>query len=215
MNAEYRAVNIEQKKERRRIILEAARALFVQSDLNEISMQEVAKKSGLAKGTLFFYFKTKEGLFLALAEQELSKWYESFNKYLLKCKTLGSKDIAAILDLMFQNNSMVVRFFSLMASKLERNIDYKTAYNFKKFLRNNIIKSGSLIEKCIPSFKQGDGAKYLMFFYILIIGIYPTANPGEIVSEVIKEPGMEIFKVDFKQTFIEMMNIFLNGINKL
>ena len=37
---------------------------------------------GLAKGTLFLYFKTKEGLFLALAEQKMEAWHQHFNELL-------------------------------------------------------------------------------------------------------------------------------------
>lgn len=50
---------------KKRHILEAARRLLVDRDFADIVLDDVAKKAGVAKGTLFLYFKSKEELFSA------------------------------------------------------------------------------------------------------------------------------------------------------
>jgi AcrR family transcriptional regulator len=50
---------------KKRHILEAARRLLVERDFQEIVLDDVAKKAGVAKGTLFLHFKNKEELFSA------------------------------------------------------------------------------------------------------------------------------------------------------
>lgn len=50
---------------KKRKILEAARCLLVDRDFSDIVLDDVAKKAGVAKGTLFLYFKSKEELFSA------------------------------------------------------------------------------------------------------------------------------------------------------
>jgi len=50
---------------KKRHILEAARRLLVERDFSDIVLDDVAKRAGVAKGTLFLYFKSKEELFSA------------------------------------------------------------------------------------------------------------------------------------------------------
>ncbi|MFI5350944.1 MAG: TetR/AcrR family transcriptional regulator [Elusimicrobiota bacterium] len=50
---------------KKRHILEAARRLLVEHDFQDIVLDDVAKKAGVAKGTLFLHFKNKEELFSA------------------------------------------------------------------------------------------------------------------------------------------------------
>lgn len=46
-------------------ILDAARALLVQRGFQDVALDDVAKKAGVAKGTLFLYYKSKDELFSA------------------------------------------------------------------------------------------------------------------------------------------------------
>jgi AcrR family transcriptional regulator len=67
--------NKEQTKER---ILEAALALFRQKGLEATTTKEISRKAGIAEGTLFNYFKTKEDLALYFFQKEtedLIQWF--------------------------------------------------------------------------------------------------------------------------------------------
>lgn len=50
-------------------ILEAARSLFEAQGFRAITMADIAKAAGVAKGTLYNYFDSKEEVFAALAER--------------------------------------------------------------------------------------------------------------------------------------------------
>ena len=56
-----------EKEQRRKLILDAAQALFFSKHYDEITIEEIAEKSQLAKGTLYLYFKSKEALYSAVA----------------------------------------------------------------------------------------------------------------------------------------------------
>jgi len=56
-----------EKEQRRKLIVDAAQTLFFSKHYNEITIEEIAKKSQLAKGTLYLYFKSKEALYSAVA----------------------------------------------------------------------------------------------------------------------------------------------------
>jgi AcrR family transcriptional regulator len=68
------------KEETKRRILSAALELFKEKGLEGTTTKEISKKSGIAEGTLFNYFKTKEDLALYFFQKEtedLIKWFRS------------------------------------------------------------------------------------------------------------------------------------------
>src|SRR5271168_610711 len=69
----------ENKENTRRAILRAALQLFAEKGFYRTTTKAISKKAGIAEGTLFNYFETKEDLALYFFEQELVeviKWYE-------------------------------------------------------------------------------------------------------------------------------------------
>jgi AcrR family transcriptional regulator len=67
----------ELSEDRRNEILDAALEVFSESGLQEASVDDVVERSGLSKGTLYWYFKSKDRLIGALMKrffaQELGK----------------------------------------------------------------------------------------------------------------------------------------------
>ena len=73
-----RARSLEQKALRRRAVLQAAETYLLEVGYEVFSMSKLAKKIGLAKGTLYLYFQTREELFLTLYDQSLIRWSQVF-----------------------------------------------------------------------------------------------------------------------------------------
>lgn len=65
----------ESEAERRRQILDAARACFHASGFHAARVDDVAKRAGLSKGAVYFYFPSKDQLFLALVLQAHDQTY--------------------------------------------------------------------------------------------------------------------------------------------
>ncbi|MFG1401726.1 TetR/AcrR family transcriptional regulator [Xanthobacter sediminis] len=60
------------RAERRRAILEAALAEFAAHGFAVTRLDDVARRAGVAKGTIYLYFSDKEALFRALVEENIS-----------------------------------------------------------------------------------------------------------------------------------------------
>lgn len=56
---------------RRRVILDAARRGLIEKGYHELQLDELAARAGVAKGTLYLYFKSKEDLVAAVLEDLL------------------------------------------------------------------------------------------------------------------------------------------------
>ena len=73
-----RARSLEQKALRRHAVLQVAETYLLEAGYEAFSMSKLAKKIGLAKGTLYLYFQTREELFLTLYDQSLIRWSQTF-----------------------------------------------------------------------------------------------------------------------------------------
>ena len=65
-----------QRQERVELILEAAEAVLAEKSYYEMSMDEVAARVGIAKGTIYLHFPGKEDLVMALFQRTLIKYVE-------------------------------------------------------------------------------------------------------------------------------------------
>src|SRR5215469_11066558 len=69
----------ENKEKTKRAILDAALKLFAEKGFYNTTTKAISRKAGIAEGTLFNYFETKEDLALFFFEREMDavvKWYE-------------------------------------------------------------------------------------------------------------------------------------------
>lgn len=72
----------EQLREARRIqILDAALTVYVRLGYNGSDMDLVAAQAGLAKGLIYYYYKTKQDLFRAMFQWALDKSMEMSNRF--------------------------------------------------------------------------------------------------------------------------------------
>jgi AcrR family transcriptional regulator len=63
------------------IILEAAARLFSKRGFRETPMTEISRITGAAEGTIFYHFKSKEELFVAILEDFKNNIIEEFKNY--------------------------------------------------------------------------------------------------------------------------------------
>ena len=74
-----RAVLEKDKLSKRTSIIQAAATLLQKKDWAELSMDEVAKRAKIAKGTLYLYFPTKEDLCLRIHSADYESWFMDLN----------------------------------------------------------------------------------------------------------------------------------------
>jgi TetR/AcrR family transcriptional regulator len=69
-----------EKEHRREEILVAAQAVFFEKGLQNSTMDEIAERAELSKGTLYLYYKSKEDLYLAVMIQGMEVLHAMFEK---------------------------------------------------------------------------------------------------------------------------------------
>ncbi len=68
------------ESERRSQILRSARAVFIEKGFVACRVEDVAKRAGLSKGAVYFYFSSKRDLFMALLREEHENTYSFLDK---------------------------------------------------------------------------------------------------------------------------------------
>lgn len=76
------------EKERKEEILQAALTCFSRRGYYETTMEEIAIAANLSKGLIYYYFKSKRELFLAL----LDAWFAQFDRRWQEVLALGSAE---------------------------------------------------------------------------------------------------------------------------
>ena len=69
-----------EKVERSTEILDAAESVIFEKGFENATMEEVASKAELSKGTLYLYFKSKEEIYLAIRLRAIRKLFELFSE---------------------------------------------------------------------------------------------------------------------------------------
>ena len=82
MAFKQRAIAVEDKEVRRHALLDAAEALFLEHPDRMASVAEVAQAAGVAKGTVYLYFPSKEEMLLALHERHMAHYFAALMKLL-------------------------------------------------------------------------------------------------------------------------------------
>ena len=212
-----RAINDKEKLERRGVILAAAMQLFMASSFSAVNMQAVADKAGIAKGTTYLYFKTKEELFLALLAEELAGWLKTLRGQLneLSDSTLplndAIEDFSVRVANSFAKHPGMARLIPLVHAILEQNIDPAAALSYKRRLRMRFMTAGLQIEDVLSFLKAGQGAELLLTIYSLLVGLQGMAEPAPSVVQALQESDLGLFRIEMTPKLTSLLIQILTG----
>ncbi|MEW6736055.1 MAG: TetR family transcriptional regulator [Acidobacteriota bacterium] len=209
-----RAHKHEDKQERRQTILDVALQLWEQTAYSQLTMAEIAERAGIAKGTIYLYFATKEHLFLALLERLLAEWFNDIDSRLTDARGRWSVErVARLICHSLEGREQLNRLHPMLESVLEHNIDYQTALNFKQILLARLISTGTKLEKRLPFLRSGEGVRLLLQMRALMIGLRQMTDNSTVVKQVLTENiEMGLFQLDFKRELLFGLTALIYGI---
>jgi TetR/AcrR family transcriptional regulator, fatty acid metabolism regulator protein len=101
-----------QRQERETLILKAAEDVLMEKGYHETSIDEIAARVGIAKGTVYLHFPSKEDLVVAIFERDMQQLLQSIDSTMDSALSAREK-IEAIFDWMHEgimNNRMQLLF---------------------------------------------------------------------------------------------------------
>jgi AcrR family transcriptional regulator len=192
-----RARNAEDKAVRRTAILKTARAMFAKARFEEIKMSDVAERSGLAKGTVFLYFPTKEALFLDLVEEDMGDWIGELVEAFEAGGRWSAARVARIFAETLSARPAFTRLLPLIDNVLETNVSVKRIVDFKLTLLRRMAQVALLLEKRLDWLKPGEGAPLLLRIYALLVGLRQISDPCAAAEAAMEDPRLAPLQIDF------------------
>lgn len=188
-----------QKEERSRAILQVAERLFTGQDATLPPVELVAREAGIAKGTVYLYFHSREAIFLSLLEWRAFDWIDEVHRGLEKASGRMTPETitGAVLDYPLRH-PVVMDLASLSSTVLEANVDFDTAFRFKSGLTTRLMALGGLVSRKHPRMSEEGAARCFLRSYSYLVGLWQVAQPPAILQEARRKIDAALFRIDFE-----------------
>lgn len=144
----------EKTEQKRQLILESARQVFVDRGYKAVTMKDIVEASGISRGGLYLYFSSVEEVFLAVVEMEDTR---------VDVEITGEQ-LAGVTDaellvffLKTQKKEILRKKGSLMVAKYEYAFEHSKDKEKTEFLRKEVDKEIYVLRQILErGTKEGD-----------------------------------------------------------
>lgn len=201
-----RAYGREDKEERRDAILAVAAGLFRQGRGELPSAATIAAGAGLAKGTVYLYFRTKEAIFATLL---LRGWGEVVDMLETVFTDQERDPVAVFLSAYVAHLDAHPELLRLDAQRgmLERNLGGPDLIDFKTAFLARLHSGGERIEQAL-GLTPGRGIQLLLRTHALTVGLWQSMGTD---STILPDAGAEPFPHDFATELAEALAEYWRG----
>ena len=211
MGVKQRAMGAEDKEERRNALLDAAEALFLAHPDRIASVAEVAGAAGVAKGTVYLYFPSKEEMLLALHERHVADFFRVLTRRL---DSDAPVDFDTVFRITRKHLIRVPAYLPLTSrcfAMLDRDIPLETAIAFKARVGAMVVGAGTRLEKHFR-LPPGAGTSLLMHSYGLMVGLWQLVHPNERFGKAMERPELRMLRVDYEADVEEALRELWTGL---
>ena len=184
MVLQSRAIHSEEKASRRADIVAAAGRLLARDPENFASVAQVAEEAGLAKGTVYLYFKTKEEMLMALHGEHAMAMFDGMDAALSLPRERVTPELIADGFVAFvRSNPLFLHTAAICHSSLGRNIDPDLLLEHQKSIAMRLARSGSLLLARFPEFAARGpmaGMDFLHHAFSYAIGTWQLCDPRHV-----------------------------------
>lgn len=207
-----------EKLAKKQLIAASASKLFQKHNFNAISMAQIARKSGVAKGTLFNYFKTKENIFMYLLlsgyqdylQEVLKRWQE-------KPGLTTWNELTTFLTtenhLLIHQKADLLRLNALRGPILEAAADREQTLLGRQKLYQINRDLGRAIASRIPELSVKDASHLFVIQSAIISGLMNMMNLDEFNHDQLPV-DFKVFQIDLETEANQLLKFYLQGLQQ-
>lgn len=204
-----RARNDEQRATRAAAILSTADAMLREMRVSDLTLNELARRVGLAKSNVLRYFSSREAVLLHLLDRETRAWLDD-----VEARLDGRREPEAIADAIASSAAARPVFCDLTASSagvLERNVSAEVATDYK---RASLETSDRLARLAgFDGLESPAGLLVVGATMLSIGGVWSTSQPTEgMRAAYAAHPEFRPFRVEFETAVRELVATTLAGV---
>ncbi len=212
-----RARNEEQREIRRQAILNTASAMLDEMPVAEVSLNELARRVGLAKSNVLRYFDSREAVLLELLNDFLARWLEDLSVDLTAGVTaeatsdIRAAQLAEILSRSLADRVVLCDLFGAQGGVLEHNVSIEAV---KKHKRSSLARLKTLTELVLRHIPElGDSAQLFCLMSLVSAGALSSyfPPPPTLLAAYTDEPALDALHLDFQQALQASITLNLTG----
>lgn len=169
-----RAIDGEDKDARRQAILDAAERLFVERQ-GLANVADVAEAAGLAKGTVYLYFQTKEELYLALHLRHVEAFFTTLIARLNSGQAFPFHELLDLVDEQLISAPIYMPLGACCIGFAPDAVPLAASQHFQTQMGTWLMTAGAGLERHFPKLAAlgpGEGGRLLKHSYAIMIGLH-------------------------------------------
>jgi AcrR family transcriptional regulator len=197
-----RARSEEHREIRRRAILDTATSMLETMPVSQISLNELSRRTGLAKSAMLRYFESREAVLLELLDVALRRWVTEVVAELpgnTHPDPAGSRGdhLAALLSRSLHQRPQLCDLIAAQPGVLEHNVSADTLLRFQQSFHASINLLAEAIRHYIP--ELDDDSKSVCLLTLVMTGaLWMYANPSISALRACEaDPALAELRLDF------------------
>ncbi|TGL64243.1 TetR/AcrR family transcriptional regulator [Leptospira sarikeiensis] len=207
-----RARRPEEKEIRKQSIVTALRTLLEKQKHPLPSTQEIAEAAGVTKGVIYFYFKTREEIFLTLHLQEADLFFKELGE-LLQGQDYSLAKLKEKIIHQFSQNEIFMFLGLIIPGILESNVDHDFLYEFKRTTSDSMDELARVWLSKETNLTIANARKFILRFYFLGLMLWQHHNPPEDVKNAFMNKNLWLLEGDLGSALSESFDWIWKGMN--
>jgi AcrR family transcriptional regulator len=212
-----RARSEEQREARRQAILAAAAAMLTEMPVADVTLNELSRRSGLAKSNVLRYFESREAVLLELLDAAWQDWLGRLDEVLTAAAGSGpagrGRQLAETMATSLAARPMFCDLLSAQAAVLERNVSPQVAAQYKRASMAGIDALGRLVLRYLPELGAPDAGRLAGAAVLMTAALWPHANPSAAMLAAYEaDPELAALRLDFAATLSEVLEVLAAGL---
>lgn len=166
-----RALDGDDKEARRQAILDAAERLFAERHALA-NVADVAEAAGLAKGTVYLYFQTKEEIYLALHARHVEHFFSTLIARLNNGEPFFYAEMLALAKAHLLDAPTYMPLGACCIGFASRAVPQGAHAQFQSQMTDWLATAGAGLERHFAKLVEGEGARVLTHSYAIMVGMY-------------------------------------------
>ena len=205
MTTFQRARSEETREIRRQAILDTAARMLAEMPAGEITLNELSRRSHLAKSAILKYFESREAILLELLDRAWKQWTADL------AAQPTDRRLADALTESLERHPQFCELLSAQAGVLEHNVSAEVAGRYKLAAYANVAALADVIRTHLP--ELGDLAAQLAPQIVLVIGAVWThsrPSPGMLAAYE-ADPHLATMRLDFAPSLRAVVDTLIAG----
>ncbi|GGL98998.1 TetR/AcrR family transcriptional regulator [Nakamurella endophytica] len=218
MTSFQRARSEDQREQRREAILDAAAAMLSEMSVNDLTLNELSRRVGLAKSNVLRYFVSREAVLLELLHRAYRDWVADLAQTLPSAVGSGPLEVrvdrtAAVLTSSVAGRPVLCDLWSAQTGVLERNISADVAARFKRSALDDTSAFGREIVRVVPELGEQDGLRFAAAAAMIFGAAWTHGRPSPAMQAAYDaDPALAVLSIGFTDTARQLLEVLLSGL---